>query len=149
MTKVAKAGNKVASKKNGKDLIPKKEQVKIHKDNATESAALKAAREKMANADKEEPKQLNFNSVAFEQGDKKDFIFHKFEEVQDQNGDWYEAAILEDESGSMVMNADIVLKNTLKPLENEAPFAIRVTCSGIVQPKSGNKPYKNLTVLRF
>lgn len=141
----------VSKKGNGKDLIPAKEQKKIAAENKSDNSKIEEARAKMKAAQEEEikPEQLNFNSVAFAEGDKKDFVFLRIGEQQDNNGDWYDAAVLEDENGSQVINADIVLMNTLRPLESEAPFAIRVTCSGIVQPKSGNKPYKNLTILRF
>ncbi len=143
---------KTATKKgNGKDLIPAKEQKTIQKKAGEEMNSLEAARERMKKAETEEikPEQLNFNSVTFNDGDKKDFVFLKIEQIQDKDGDWYDACVLEDSAGSQVTNADIVLMNTLRPLENEAPFAIRVTCSGLVQPKSGNKPYKNLTILKF
>ncbi len=144
----------VKNAKSKKDLISKEDVKKVSSENASDkkkSDGIEAARAKMKAAAAEEikPEQLNFNNVAFQDGDKKDFVFIKIDEVQDANGDWYDAAVLEDENGSQVINADIVLMNTLRPLEGEAPFAIRVTCSGVIQPKSGNKPYKNLTILRF
>lgn len=101
-------------------------------------------------AGKAEPKQLNYNNRNFEAGDSELFEFLGMDsEIQDDKGDYYEGAILKREDGTKCFNADVVLMSTLKPLEHEAPFIIKVTCAGLRTPKNGNKAYKDLTILRY
>ncbi len=103
----------------------------------------------------QKPVQQNFNYLQFEMGDKKDFIFNGIkDDVSGDDGEFYEAALLEDENEVVSINADVVLMTTLKTMianaEIEEGDAIRVICNGMKEPRSaGKKPYKDLTILKF
>lgn len=102
----------------------------------------------------EKPVQQNFNYLQFEAGDKKDFIFNGIKnDVQGDDGEFYEAALLEDENELVCINADVVLMTTIKTMvannELSEGDAIRVICNGMRKPKNGNKEYKDLTILKF
>lgn len=129
------------------------------------AAAAKEAKAKLK-AIKENPEsvqgeQLNYNTIEFNEGDVKDFILMGVKtDVMDAQGDYYEAAILEDENGVQGINADVVLMSTIKTAGDDGKSladkaeageyaGLRISCTGLKTPKSGNKPYKNLTILRL
>lgn len=95
----------------------------------------------------------NFDPSSLGLGGTKAFVLKEFKEIEDNKGDTYEAAVIEDKDGNEFSNGDLILLKSLKQAEADGKFdlsveypAFSVTFNGLSETDGKRTPYKKLTV---